>query len=424
MLQAAFSFRLNKMLKTKSNQVQKAQSILLVAAFFIGNTAAWAIGPTPTVTRTGTMHTTTGGKSSGSSSTSSRGISDPGKNTDSNVRPRLDAQFNRTNDSARPLGLSKTENYADAASHLSDDKSAGIDSLSHLLITDDDSKSDSSSDRDDSNHNMISDSGDHGDDASGGNSKSDSTDSSDKSDSSGSSSSSNDSSSSSDKSSGYSSKSRRSVRRSLIGQNGRLTNTNLGGVNISSSGGSSLAGAGDASNVSGGSTVAIASDVQDSLTVKMHLQNATAFVAHKKTVILHTPNGDIKITPGAIAYVVQMGKEVSVYNFSDTHRGDIAVILPSKKIVPVPYGHHVLLTQNVNSKFEEVTPAKSIVHNNVKNIGTQEGLNIFDSQFSPTSALDSAYEFRQLIKSPTANDKKIANQILKSAAIISNLSGQ
>jgi hypothetical protein len=76
----------------------------------------------------------------------------------------------------------------------------------------------------------------------------------------------------------------------------------------------------DSNVIGGGAARATGNDIHGEQTVRMKLTQGTAFVAHKKTVILSTPNADIRISPGAVAYVVQMGTEVSVYNFSDNHR--------------------------------------------------------------------------------------------------------
>ncbi len=221
----------------KSYQVQKAQSLVLVAALLIACGPSLAVQVTPSITRTTATRSATSTSSASTTSHAGTKSQDSGGTNNSARKGTSSQGATRANNSARAIPTTKALSPSVTAANVPDDNNGAPD-LSHLLLRATDSPAGDDSDRD-----------------------------------------------------------------SLA---------NGAGMMITSSR--------DSNVIGGGAARATGNDIHGEQTVRMKLTQGTAFVAHKKTVILSTPNADIRISPGAVAYVVQMGTEVSVYNFSDNHR--------------------------------------------------------------------------------------------------------
>ncbi|MBY0547586.1 MAG: hypothetical protein K2W95_09855 [Candidatus Obscuribacterales bacterium] len=156
----------------------------------------------------------------------------------------------------------------------------------------------------------------------------------------------------------------------------------------------------------------------DNDVMKLKMVQGSSFVAHNKSVSISTAAGEVQIAPRAVAYIVQIGKDVAVYNLCAPHAGDVKVSLPSNQVFPVQEGHELLLSTNTNSSasFRDANLRPGISCSKAESKGVQGGLTIFDAQFSINDALTDAPGFSALVNSPDKNLKAIANRILKTAA--------
>ena len=147
------------------------------------------------------------------------------------------------------------------------------------------------------------------------------------------------------------------------------------------------------------------------------LGQGSALIAHRQHVVINTGLAKVHVLPGSIAYVAQFGKTVSVYNLGDVHDGDVHLVLGGK-IVAVPVGQHVVLTQENEPRFEAVNHITGIQSRNAASDGTMNGVTVYHAEFSPTSALDHIKQFEALINSKRPDDRKLSQRLIKTAAVL------
>jgi hypothetical protein len=185
--------------------------------------------------------------------------------------------------------------------------------------------------------------------------------------------------------------------------------------------GSGNQGIGDGSNVSMNNAPTI-NELNNNPSIKtITLKQGDAFVAHNKTVHINTSRGQIRIAPHSAVYVVAEGKSVAVYNIADKKTSDVLLITSGKKALPVKAGEQVVLADKENKEFEKANPVPEIHAQRTKELGEDMENRIFNAEFSPLAALDHAAGFHDLVNSKNKEDRKLADQILKMAAIVLSL---
>lgn len=188
--------------------------------------------------------------------------------------------------------------------------------------------------------------------------------------------------------------------------------------------GSGNQGIGDGSNVSlnGGPNIAELND-KTNLVKTINLKQGDAFVAHSKLVHINTERGQIRIAPHSAVYVVSEGKSVAVYNIADKKANDVMIITSGKKAIPVKAGEQVVLADKESKEFDKANPVPEIHAQRTKELGEDLQNRIFNAEFSPISALDHAKGFQDLVNSKNKADQKLAEHILKTAAVVLSLRG-
>ncbi len=197
---------------------------------------------------------------------------------------------------------------------------------------------------------------------------------------------------------------------------------NRGAQEASNSGGagpgSGNQGIGDGSNVSYTATNNIG-ELKDGI-LHMTLDQGTAFVAHNRPVSLKTSRGEVKIASDSAVYVVAEGKSVSIYDIADRKDNDVAMVTLGNMKLEIKAGEQLLLADK-DIDFEKANPVPEIKSTRMRELGFDGGTRIFHAEFSPLHALDHAKGFHELVNSKSPADQKLANHILKTAAVVLNL---
>ncbi len=181
------------------------------------------------------------------------------------------------------------------------------------------------------------------------------------------------------------------------------------------------AGVDDGTSVSLGKNPDISELKQSSSVKTLNLKHGDAFVAHNQSVQINTERGQINIAPHAAVYVVAEGNSVAVYNIADSNSKDVSITSSGKKQIAVRAGEQVVLSDKENKEFEKANPLPEIEAKRSRELGEDLQNRIFNAEFSPIAALDHAQGFQKLVNSTNKEDKKLADYILKTAAVVLNL---
>lgn len=131
---------------------------------------------------------------------------------------------------------------------------------------------------------------------------------------------------------------------------------------------------------------------------------------------LHTAYGDIKIGANAVVLVSVTEDGVAIYNMHDSHSGDVMVSAGNAKH-SLNIGDHLMLSCHPG-EYADVNPVPSITHADLKVSKLQNGTRLFRSKFSLASAITDYGPIATLKQSATARERRIADRLIKNAAIL------
>ncbi len=156
---------------------------------------------------------------------------------------------------------------------------------------------------------------------------------------------------------------------------------------------------------------------------KIVINRGTRLCAFSANTLVQTPFGCIQMAPNAIALVMVMSDGMAVYNFDDRKTGDVKIISGTDVIALTP-GRHALLTRNLAGAYEHVNPAQLFAYSNI-NKKEQKDIHIYTADFYLIQALKVVQPIRELLRasSHSAEAKRIANHLLKTAVLMSNFTG-
>lgn len=141
---------------------------------------------------------------------------------------------------------------------------------------------------------------------------------------------------------------------------------------------------------------------------------------------IQTREGIVQVERGALAFVIETGNDVSVYNLHSSYNlhtvkvNGVKVVVGGK-YVEVPLGRQLVLTRKSNSKFEDVNPGGSIASRNASRIDFNNGVTGYLAEFSILSAVENISPLHAMLRSNLPDQQKRGQQILKNAAIIATL---
>ena len=133
--------------------------------------------------------------------------------------------------------------------------------------------------------------------------------------------------------------------------------------------------------------------------------------------------GLVTIPKGTLAWIMETGNDCAIYDLHDTlHTGSIKVVANQKELTLAP-GKELLLTRNSNADFSEVNPGKGIGYRNVGANDLGNGIKAYVCDFSIAHGIANVPVIHNLLLSHDPAHKKAAHQMLKNAAILSDLTG-
>jgi hypothetical protein len=150
------------------------------------------------------------------------------------------------------------------------------------------------------------------------------------------------------------------------------------------------------------------------------LRSGSVLFAPDRATSVTTPHCKIEIARGAVVLVIALEHGIAIYDLDDVRAGSVNISIGDKTISLSP-GRHVLLADQYTEDLSDLCPARAIGHRNITVRDTGNGLRAFHSEFSIIQALNAVMPLRQMIGSDQQKCRKIANHILKTASIFSQL---
>jgi len=145
-------------------------------------------------------------------------------------------------------------------------------------------------------------------------------------------------------------------------------------------------------------------------------------VAPDQDTVLETPFGTVEVAAKSVALIMALPSCTAVYNLDDSRKNAVVVTIGKSRVVLVP-GRHAMVTSHLVESFEMVNPAEAFDYRNMASKKVDGDLQASTSEFSMTNAIANIKQLRAMCNSDHPKAKKVANHLLKTAAIMSTISG-
>lgn len=150
-----------------------------------------------------------------------------------------------------------------------------------------------------------------------------------------------------------------------------------------------------------------------------NLDQGNIVFAPTSNLVVGTHEGNVYIAGGSIAFIMETGHDVAIYNLHDSTSGGMQVVV-NKKMMRVPLGSQLVLTRAEKPDFDKINPGKGIAYRPPRTVEFGDGITGFISDFSLLSAMATVAPLRTMLKDPQT--RREACKVLKNAAILASLS--
>ncbi|HIA54971.1 MAG TPA: hypothetical protein EYN91_23295 [Candidatus Melainabacteria bacterium] len=134
--------------------------------------------------------------------------------------------------------------------------------------------------------------------------------------------------------------------------------------------------------------------------------------------VVGTHEGNVHIPAGAIAFIMENGNDVAIFDFHQTNTKSIRVVSGGKLITLDP-GRMVLLSREKTDNFEEIAHhCRCIGYRHAKTEQLNDSIRAFAMDFSIPSALNAVMPFKQMLASSVPQEKKVIEKLMMDAVLL------
>jgi filamentous hemagglutinin len=151
------------------------------------------------------------------------------------------------------------------------------------------------------------------------------------------------------------------------------------------------------------------------------LEKGSVLFAPTTDTTVVTPKGRVKVAANALAVVVVDDNHLSVYDVNDMHKNSVTIEAAGRTI-PLSPGKHAVVTHAGVEQFAEINPVESMMHRGMSRHELGNGRRAFVSEFSVPSAIQTIKPLSAMVLSNHSQTKKVKDRVLKTSAIIMQLS--
>ncbi len=155
---------------------------------------------------------------------------------------------------------------------------------------------------------------------------------------------------------------------------------------------------------------------------KLKLSRGTVVFAPRENTRLETAQGSIKIDAGAIVLVICHTDRLAVFNLDDCHRDSVKIEKGQNSLSLSP-GMAAVLAPDGSLDFADINPAQLVAYRAISDRQFSQGVRVHTAEFFLPSAIAAVQPLKKLIGSNHKNAKRIADHLLKTTAIISQIRG-
>ncbi len=152
------------------------------------------------------------------------------------------------------------------------------------------------------------------------------------------------------------------------------------------------------------------------------LDNGATLLAPKTQTTLNTGFGSVDVAAGSVVMVMAFDGGLAVYNLHDTKSGAVRVTVGGNTVKLTP-GQNAVMTSKQIRCFEEINPLQFATYRSMTAKDMGNGVQSFKSEFDIRSVLQNVGALRSMVKAQDSDTKRVVNSVLKTSAILSQLSG-
>ncbi len=143
----------------------------------------------------------------------------------------------------------------------------------------------------------------------------------------------------------------------------------------------------------------------------------------KGNINVQTREGNVAIPKGAVAWVMETGHDVAIYDLHDNLATGYIKVNVNNKVLTLSPGTQLLLTRNNEEDFESLNPGYEIGYLNVQKRDMGDGIYAYVCRFPIASAISNVRIIHDLLASNDPAEKTTAMAMIKNAAILDDLTG-
>jgi hypothetical protein len=152
------------------------------------------------------------------------------------------------------------------------------------------------------------------------------------------------------------------------------------------------------------------------------IKSGSALIAASKDLNVSTPDAKISIARDSVVLVVVGAHGTSVYDLHDSKREGVQVGFGSQSVSLTP-GRHTTVCSRRSGSYSEINPVESILHRDVNELATANGVGAFTSEFAIHSAVQTVGSLQSIFASSHPQCSKLSSRMMKTSAILLHLSG-
>ncbi|MDZ4834071.1 MAG: hypothetical protein SGJ27_09870 [Candidatus Melainabacteria bacterium] len=137
--------------------------------------------------------------------------------------------------------------------------------------------------------------------------------------------------------------------------------------------------------------------------------------------VVDTAFGAVTVDMGSVVLIIVNDNELAVYNLHDSHKGAVLISRDSRTI-SIPPQHVAVLAKSSMESFEEVNPAPFVAYRQVSSQDLSREIKLYQAEFEFTSMISGLPALQKLMADKTGPIKKTMGRMLKTAAIMRQLS--
>lgn len=154
-----------------------------------------------------------------------------------------------------------------------------------------------------------------------------------------------------------------------------------------------------------------------------NLDKGNMIFAPSKDIVVGTHEGNVHIPAGSVAFIMENGNDVAIYDFHQNGPKGIKIV-SGGKLVTLDPGRMVLLSRSGATDFDAIAHhCRCIGYRHAKTQQLNSDITAFAMDFSIPSALSAVIPFKQMVASNNPSDKKTIEKIMMNAVLLQESTG-